>query len=374
MELVQLIKWSPKRSSLFEKLKREMTPGMQDLRPLCPTRWTVRTGAINGVLANYSTLCKALDEISISGRDEYAMKASGFLQQMEKFSTFFGLKLGYLVFSLTERLSCTLQGKDTTVQEAVEAAKLTELYLCRLRSDEEYTKFYRKVLEASKDLTEEPVLPRKRKIPRRLNDGADPHHHESPEDLHRQHYFQAIDEMVNELTRRFDQQDIKIVAEIEKLLLFAACGGQEVVVPDTVQEMYRSDISMEPLIVQLKLIPDLLRRHKQLTGVAIKKVTNVRTLCDVMNSNPAAKSMCPEVHALLKLYMTIPVTTSTAERTFSTMRRIKTYLRSTMTQERLNHFFMLNVHKPRVDGLDLKHIAKLFISAKDRRCAYFGKM
>ena len=69
------------------------------------------------------------------------------------------------MFSLIERLSCTLQGKDTTIQEAVEAAKLTESYLHRLRSDEEYTKFYLKVLEASKDLNDEPVLPRKQKIP-----------------------------------------------------------------------------------------------------------------------------------------------------------------------------------------------------------------
>ena len=158
------------------------------------------------------------------------------------------------------------------------------------------------------------------------------------------------------------------------MLLSAACGDQEIVVPDSVQDMYQSDISMEPLTMQLKLIPDLMQHHKQLTGITIKKVTNIRTLCDIMNSNPAAKSMCPELHALLKLYITIPVTTSTAERTFSTMRRIKTYLRSTMTQERLNHTFMLNAHKPRVDELDLKHIAKLFISANDRRCAYFGKI
>ena len=125
--------------------------------------------------------------------------------------------------------------------------------------------------------------------------------------------------------------------------------------------------------MQLKLIPNLIHRHKHLTGVTIKKVANIRTLCDIMNSNPAVKSMCPELHALLKLYVTIPVTTSIAERTFSTMRRIKTYLRSTMTQERLNHSFILNAHKPRVTELDLKHIAKLFISANDRRCAYFGK-
>ena len=141
MESIQLIKRSPKRSTLFEKLKHEMTPGMHDLRPLCPMRWTVRTGAIHGVLANNSTLSRALDEISTSRRDEYAMKASGFLLQMEKFSTFFRLKLGYLVFFLTDHLLCILEGKDTTIQEAVDPAKLTESYLCRLRSDEEYMRF-----------------------------------------------------------------------------------------------------------------------------------------------------------------------------------------------------------------------------------------
>ena len=278
MELVQLIKWSPKRTSLFEQLKTEMTPGTHDLRPLCPTRWTVRTGAIHAVIENYSTLCKALDEISTTGRDEYAMKANGFLQQMEKFSTFFGLKLGHLVFSITERLSGTLQGKDTTIQEAVEAAKPTESYLQRLRSDEEYAKFYQDVLQTSQNLTDEPVLPRKRNIPRRINDGADPHQYETPEEFHRQHYFQALDEVTSELSRRFDQQDIKIVAEVEKMLLSAACCDKELVVPEIVQKTYQKDIQVEPLQALLKLIPDLVLRHKELAGIMIKKVTSIRTL------------------------------------------------------------------------------------------------
>ena len=184
MELVQLIKWSPKRSTLFDQLKSEMTPGTHDLRPLCPTRWTVRTDAIHAVITDYSTLCAALEEISTTGRDEYAMKANGCLQQMEKFSTL-GLKLGHLVFSVTERLSCTIQGKDTTIQEAIEAAKLTESCWRSLRSDEEYTRFYQQVVRSSHGLTNEPTLPRKRKIPRRVDDGAEHHNSLSPEDHHR---------------------------------------------------------------------------------------------------------------------------------------------------------------------------------------------
>ena len=97
MELVQLIKWSPKRTSLFEQLKEEMSPETHSLRPLCPTRWTLRTAAIHAIISNYETLYKVLDEVHSSGRHEYAMKAGRYLQQMEKFSTYFGLNLGYLV-------------------------------------------------------------------------------------------------------------------------------------------------------------------------------------------------------------------------------------------------------------------------------------
>ena len=156
----------------------------------------------------------------------------------------------------------------------------------RLRSDEEYTKFYKEVVQASQDLTEEPILPRKRKIPRRINDGADPYQHETPEDLHRQHYFQALDQVTNELSRRFDQKDIKIV-EVEKILLSAASCDNEIVIPEIVKNTYQtSDVQVEPLKAQLKLIPDLTARHKELARVTIK-ITNIRTLCNVMNSNPA---------------------------------------------------------------------------------------
>lgn len=95
-----------------------------------------------------------------------------------------------------------------------------------------------------------------------------------------------------------------------------------------------------------------------------------------MNSNPVARQMCPELHSFLKLYLTIPVTTATAERTFSTMKRLKTYLRSSMTQQRLNHVLILNSNKAnkyRIENLDLVQIAKTFISVNERRRNYFGK-
>ena len=56
------------------------------------------------------------------------------------------------------------------------------------------------------------------------------------------------------------------------------------------------------------------------------KVTSVCTLCEAMKTNSTYKSMLSEVHKSLRLYLTIPITLATSERSFSTPRRVLTYL------------------------------------------------
>ena len=76
-------------------MQLQISPSAPTLKPLCPTRWTVRTAAFASVLQNYEVLCSALDEIPSSGTDEYAIKAAGFLSLMKKFNLYFGLKLSH---------------------------------------------------------------------------------------------------------------------------------------------------------------------------------------------------------------------------------------------------------------------------------------
>ena len=52
------------------------------------------------------------------------------------------------------------------------------------------------------------------------------------------------------------------------------------------------------------------------------------------------------------------MTSSTTERTFSTLRRLKNYLQCTMTQEQLNHVILLHTHKDCTDNINLLEIAK----------------
>lgn len=105
----------------------------------------------------------------------------------------------------------------------------------------------------------------------------------------------------------------------------------------------------------------------------VTTVTNIRTIAQAINSNHIYKKMLSEVFMLLSLYFTFPVTTASAERSFSALRRLKTFLRSTMTECRLNNLFLLYVHKHRTDRIDLLAIAKDFISVNSRRQRYFGE-
>ncbi|ESN93135.1 hypothetical protein HELRODRAFT_89245, partial [Helobdella robusta] len=46
-----------------------------------------------------------------------------------------------------------------------------------------------------------------------------------------------------------------------------------------------------------------------------------------------------------RIFLTIPVTTCSSERSFSVFRRLKIYLRSTINQLRLNHLAILHCYK-----------------------------
>ena len=126
------------------------------------------------------------------------------------------------------------------------------------------------------------------------------------------------------------------------------------------------------LKVQLLMLPDLLHNASKEHQLGIKKVTSITTLCQVFNSCNYGKTMLNEVHQLVRIYLTVPMTTATAERTFSTLRRLKNYLQSTMTQKRLNHIVLLRTHKHPTDELDLTEVASDFSGANSRRRAFFG--
>ena len=311
-------------------------------------------------------------EIIKEGKDEYALKAIGYLNSMDKFSTYFGLKLSKLVFSATEQLSIISQGTDTSLQQAVQAAKLAIAYMERQRSEAAYNLFYSHVLDKSKSLTDQLRLPRQRKLPKRIDSGSTAHQFDNPKLYFKKQYFEVLDVITAELKHRFQQdRGMPIAALLEKTLLDAAKGSFSVY--PTELQLYCNDVNNDRLITQLKMLPDLVRTYnEQNPATRIKEITKLSTLCQIMNDVCSSKSLFSEISTLLQIANTFPVTSATAERTFFALQQIKSFLQSTMSQERLNHCMTLHIYKEKTDEIDLMKIAQEFIVANDRRKAYFG--
>ena len=105
----------------------------------------------------------------------------------------------------------------------------------------------------------------------------------------------------------------------------------------------------------------------------VRQVTNIRTMCEAFNKTPVTKTLLGEVHKFLRMYLTLPVASATSERTFSTLRRLKNYLRSTMKQDRLNNCLLMHCRKSITDTLDTVKIAKWFACANEQRKGHFGQ-
>lgn len=68
----------------------------------------------------------------------------------------------------------------------------------------------------------------------------------------------------------------------------------------------------------------------------IGSITTALDKCDI--------DIFPNINTLLKLSATLPVTTVECERSFSTLRRLNTYLRATQSSQRLDSLALINIH------------------------------
>ena len=77
------------------------------------------------------------------------------------------------------------------------------------------------------------------------------------------------------------------------------------------------------------------------------------------------KSMYEEIFKLLKIYLTIPISSAEAERAFSVLKLLKTWLRTTMEDERISELGIIKMASNLAIDYDL--ILEEFLKIKDRR-------
>ena len=93
---------------------------------------------------------------------------------------------------------------------------------------------------------------------------------------------------------------------------------------------------------------------------------NEKSPINVLNYIKRLESF-PNACIPFKILLTIPGTVASAERSFSKLNLIKSYLRSTMSQKRLRGLTILSIEKEMLVELECKNLISNFASQKTRK-------
>ena len=367
-EASKLVKFSPKRNTLFDKINETLVPDTPGFRVLCPTRWTVRADSLESVVDNYAALQELWEE-SREDTTDPSIKARiiGIQAQFRMFNYFFGVLLGELILRHSDNLSKTLQSTKLSASEGQRIAEMTVIALGSLRNEREFDLFWEKVETTQKSFdVDAPQLPRKRKATKRVEVGnAEAEFPATAIEYYRRQYYEALDLVVNAIKDRFDQPGYRSYRNLEDLLLKAVRNEDYKECFSFVSSFYKDDINAAQLRVHLSILQANFKGERPSATIFDVKEF-------ILSLTSQERLLLSEVCTVLKLVFVLPATNAISERSFSALRRVKTYLRSTMTQLRLNNLLILHVHKTHTESLELIPLCNNFVQGSEHRMSVFG--
>ena len=166
--------------------------------------------------------------------------------------------------------------------------------------------------------------------------------------------------MVNAIEQRFDQPSFAGYAKMESLLVKALNSQDSSRELQFMEISYADDVDVGMLTAQLEILKVLLKEGDFFYVLTTSQLPTTE------------RTMINEVISVCKLLLVNPATSASGERSFSTARRLETWLRSTMTQERFSNLTILNSHKERTERLSLVDIVNEFADRNDNRKRNFG--
>lgn len=158
-------------------------------------------------------------------------------------------------------------------------------------------------------------------------------------------YTPLLDFVLSDLRERFSKETLDVFQLsifIPENIVKNSSGGNDKSI-NFLLDRFGSVLDVDKSVASLLLRDELglwrekwiheKERRKELSITALE----ILTMCD--------KDAFPLIHEFVLVLATLPVTNASAERSFSSLRRLKTYLRSTMTENRLLGLAIMHIHR-----------------------------
>lgn len=324
---------TPKRQAVLNDAieRSKLDPRTKTLKRLCATRWVAKFDAVRDFMHIFDFILESLDTISSwkDGSEAGSLKWA-------VLNTEFCIAVHVIahVFAFAMPLCKALQRESLDLKEAVVLAEdcSSELLKMRSNAEEEFKQVYNEVQTVASAVDIELKLPRlckkqknRSNAPSSNTEGLDEACNEVEKHYRINLFLPFVDFFISQLEERF-KKHTSIFEGFQ--CLYSEINSETKPKLNALVEFYANDVSTnsEDIYIELTLWrKEIERTNKQ---AALKYALTSLDACD--------HTLYPSIHQLLKILCTLPVTTCTAERSFSTLKRVKTYLRNSTGQVSAN--------------------------------------
>lgn len=280
------------------------------------TRWYFKSRAVSAIFNNYDTLVKAFTEISENPwkwTDETSTRTDGLLHYLESFLFCFLLLLYYQILERSAILYDILQNRSTDYAFGMRKIEEFGNFLISLRNETAFEICY--------SATESKTGPPSRKSEININ--------------FKQLYYEVIDCVTNMLKERFTDAESFSFLDLVNPKLFVQW---KTAIPN--EKIQQLSAKYGPLFNIPRLRSQLFFVYQDKDFLKDNSMELLKYIYHI-----GIHQCIPEFVKLLKLNAVIAISSASAERSFSCLNRVKTFLRNSMGDERLGSLCRISIHK-----------------------------
>lgn len=342
------------------------------VKPLSNTRWESRIDAIGPVRYQAGEIYDALLELSTDpSGDAYAKStALGLAKKLKNFKFICCLVVWNTILSRINVISKLLQKEDFDIAAAMELIASVKSYFNEIRSDKGFEEMLVDAREVAESLEVEPSFPseqqvRPRRVKRQFDDEVRDEAVVDPKvNFRSKCYFYILDTTIASLEERFSQLSThndtfgflyKLKREDINTLM-TKCADLQISLTDGEHRDVEGHQMYQELLVLKTVLPD-------------DCGDKPKDILKFISSHSLSENF-PNVCVALRILLSLPVSVASGERSFSKLKLIKNYLRSTMSQERLVGLALMSIEYDVLQRLDLSNIIRDFAEKKARKVAF----
>ncbi|XP_043484549.1 zinc finger MYM-type protein 1-like [Leptopilina heterotoma] len=324
-------------------------------KQLSNTRWSARHDAVSVLKKEYGLIQDVLFNFSsdLNEKTLARSEALGLFKNMEIFETFF---LTIVWDKLLERINATskaLENPNLNLTYGVQLLESLLLFIEEMRSTFDKIENETKILL---DIEEVQYQNEKKRTRKRKAFFDEIRQNETlltgRENFKINVFYVMCDGLTAELRRRLSSY-----SEVIKCFNCFFTNKEEEIEESLskIRETYHDDIEPDHLDQEFKHFKVLCEN------------TKVHEIFKKLDLAQNIRSTFPNIVTLIEIFLTIPLSNASAERSFSALKRVKTYLRSRMGQNRLDALSVMHIERESLDDINYDDIIKDFASKKARK-------